>query len=119
MCNNYPDENRVEEFKLKQMWRSPNGTIRNILGGTIFRQPIICKNVPRIITNWNHPIVVARHAFGDQYRATDTLINKLKIIGTGSSLDGTTALMQMTQSDDTRSFKTSLAIPSHITVTPT
>ena len=71
-----PDENRVEEFKLKQMWRSPNGTIRNILGGTIFRQPIICKNVPRIITNWNHPIVVARHAFGDQYKATDTLINK-------------------------------------------
>ncbi|MDC3187036.1 NADP-dependent isocitrate dehydrogenase [Pelagibacteraceae bacterium] len=71
-----PDENRVEEFKLKKMWRSPNGTIRNILGGTIFRQPIICKNVPRIITNWNHPIVVARHAFGDQYRATDTLINK-------------------------------------------
>ncbi len=71
-----PDENRVEEFKLKQMWRSPNGTIRNILGGTIFRQPIICKNVPRIITNWNHPIVVARHAFGDQYKATDTLIDK-------------------------------------------
>ncbi len=71
-----PDENRVEEFKLKQMWRSPNGTIRNILGGTIFRQPIICKNVPRIISNWDHPIVVARHAFGDQYRATDTLINK-------------------------------------------
>ena len=75
-----PDENRVEEFKLKQMWRSPNGTIRNILGGTIFRQPIICKNVPRIITNWNHPIVVARHAFGDQYRATDTLINKPGIL---------------------------------------
>ena len=71
-----PDENRVEEFKLKKMWRSPNGTIRNILGGTIFRQPIICKNVPRIITNWNSPIVVARHAFGDQYRATDTLIDK-------------------------------------------
>ena len=71
-----PDENRVEEFKLKQMWRSPNGTIRNILGGTIFRQPIICKNVPRIISNWNYPIVVARHAFGDQYKATDTVINK-------------------------------------------
>ncbi len=71
-----PDENRVEEFKLKQMWRSPNGTIRNILGGTIFRQPIICKNVPRIITSWNDPIVVARHAFGDQYKATDTLIDK-------------------------------------------
>ena len=71
-----PDENRVEEFKLKQMWRSPNGTIRNILGGTIFRQPIICNNVPRIIRNWDKPIVVARHAFGDQYRATDTLISK-------------------------------------------
>ena len=71
-----PDEVRLKEFNLKQMWRSPNGTIRNILGGTIFRQPIICKNVPRIVTNWNKPIVVARHAFGDQYRATDTLISK-------------------------------------------
>ena len=71
-----PDEERVKEFSLKKMWRSPNGTIRNILGGTIFRQPIICKNVPRIVTNWNKPIVVARHAFGDQYRATDTLISK-------------------------------------------
>ena len=71
-----PDEDRVKEFNLKKMWRSPNGTIRNILGGTIFRQPIICKNVPRIVTNWNKPIVVARHAFGDQYRATDTLISK-------------------------------------------
>ena len=71
-----PDEERVMEFSLKKMWRSPNGTIRNILGGTIFRQPIICKNVPRIVTNWNKPIVVARHAFGDQYRATDTLISK-------------------------------------------
>ena len=71
-----PDEDRVKEFNLKKMWRSPNGTIRNILGGTIFRQPIICKNVPRIVKNWNKPIVVARHAFGDQYRATDTLITK-------------------------------------------
>ena len=71
-----PDEDRVKEFNLKNMWRSPNGTIRNILGGTIFRQPIICKNVPRIVTNWNKPIVVARHAFGDQYRAIDTLITK-------------------------------------------
>ena len=71
-----PDENRVKEFKLNNMWISPNGTIRNILGGTIFRQPIICKNVPRIVTNWNKPIVVARHAFGDQYKATDTLITK-------------------------------------------
>jgi len=71
-----PDEDRVKEFNLKEMWQSPNGTIRNILGGTIFRQPIICENVPRIVTNWNKPIVVARHAFGDQYRATDTLITK-------------------------------------------
>jgi len=78
-----PDKNRVKEFNLKQMWRSPNGTIRNILGGTIFRQPIICSNVPRIVSNWNKPIVVARHAFGDQYTATDTIIpkpGKLKMI---------------------------------------
>ena len=75
-----PDENRVDEFKLKKMWRSPNGTIRNILGGTIFRQPIICSNVPRIVSNWNKPIVVARHAFGDQYRATDVLIDKPGIL---------------------------------------
>ena len=66
-----PDEGRVEEFGLKQMWRSPNGTIRNILGGTIFRAPIICKNVPRLVPGWTRPIVVGRHAFGDQYRATD------------------------------------------------
>ena len=71
-----PDKNRVKEYNLKQMWLSPNGTIRNILGGTIFRQPIICKNVPRIVSNWNNPIVVARHAFGDQYKSTDTIINK-------------------------------------------
>lgn len=66
-----PTEARVEEFGLKQMWRSPNGTIRNILGGTVFRAPIICKNVPRLVPGWTKPIVVARHAFGDQYRATD------------------------------------------------
>ncbi|WP_420549973.1 NADP-dependent isocitrate dehydrogenase [Curvivirga sp.] len=66
-----PDEARVEEFGLKQMWRSPNGTIRNILGGTVFREPIICGNVPRLVPGWTKPIVVARHAFGDQYRATD------------------------------------------------
>ena len=66
-----PDEQRVEEFNLKQMWKSPNGTIRNIIGGTIFRQPIICKNVPRLVPGWTKPIVVGRHAFGDQYRATD------------------------------------------------
>lgn len=66
-----PDEARVEEFKLKQMWKSPNGTIRNILDGTVFREPIVMKNVPRIVSNWTAPIVVGRHAFGDQYRATD------------------------------------------------
>jgi isocitrate dehydrogenase len=66
-----PDEDRVEEFGLKQMWRSPNGTLRNIIGGVIFRQPIICQNVPRLVPGWTKPIVVGRHAFGDQYRATD------------------------------------------------
>lgn len=66
-----PDEQRVEEFGLKEMWKSPNGTIRNILGGVIFREPIICKNVPRLVPGWTQPIVVGRHAFGDQYRATD------------------------------------------------
>ena len=69
-----PDEQRVEEFHLKEMWRSPNGTIRNIIGGTIFREPIVCKNVPRLVPNWTKPIVIGRHAFGDQYRATDFLI---------------------------------------------
>lgn len=69
-----PDEARVEEFKLKQMWRSPNGTIRNILGGTLFREPIICKNIPRIVPNWSKPIIIGRHAFGDQYRATDFVV---------------------------------------------
>lgn len=66
-----PDEARVKEFKLKQMWKSPNGTIRNILDGTVFREPIICKNVPRLVPNWTAPICIGRHAFGDQYRATD------------------------------------------------
>ncbi len=66
-----PDEGRVEEFKLKDMWKSPNGTIRNILGGVIFREPIICKNVPRLVPGWTQPIIVGRHAFGDQYKATD------------------------------------------------
>src|SRR6476660_3662343 len=66
-----PDEARVKEFNLKQMWRSPNGTIRNILDGTIFREPIVCRNVPRIVSHWDKPVVVARHGFGDQYRAQD------------------------------------------------
>ena len=66
-----PDELRVKEFKLKKMWRSPNGTIRNIIGGTVFREPIICKNVPKLVPSWTHPIIIGRHAFGDQYRATD------------------------------------------------
>ena len=66
-----PDEARVKEFGLKEMWKSPNGTIRNILGGVIFREPIICKNVPRLVPGWTKPIIIGRHAFGDQYRATD------------------------------------------------
>jgi isocitrate dehydrogenase len=69
-----PDEARVKEFHLKKMWKSPNGTIRNILDGTVFREPIICKNVPRLVPNWTHPIVIGRHAFGDQYKATDVKI---------------------------------------------
>ena len=69
-----PDEQRVEEFSLKKMWRSPNGTIRNILGGTVFRQPIICNNIPKYVPGWTKPVVIGRHAYGDQYRATDFLI---------------------------------------------
>ena len=69
-----PDEARVEEFGLKKMWRSPNGTIRNILGGTVFREPIICSNIPRLVPGWTDPIVIGRHAFGDQYRATDFIV---------------------------------------------
>jgi isocitrate dehydrogenase len=69
-----PDEARVKEFHLKQMWKSPNGTIRNILGGVIFREPIICKNVPRLVPGWTQPIIIGRHAFGDQYRATDFVV---------------------------------------------
>ena len=69
-----PDEERVEEFGLKSMWRSPNGTIRNILGGTVFREPILCSNVPRLVPGWTSPIVIGRHAFGDQYRATDFVV---------------------------------------------
>lgn len=68
-----PDEARVKEFKLKKMWKSPNGTIRNYLNGTVFREPILCKNVPLLIPQWKKPIVIGRHAFGDQYRSTDFL----------------------------------------------
>lgn len=71
-----PDSDRVKEFGLKKMWRSPNGTIRNILGGTVFRQPIICRNVPRLVPSWTKPIVIGRHAFGDQYRATDIVVDR-------------------------------------------
>jgi isocitrate dehydrogenase len=83
-----PDEARVKEFNLKDMWKSPNGTIRNILGGVVFREPIICKNVPRLIPGWTKPIVVGRHAFGDQYRATDFLVpgkGKLKLTWEGEN----------------------------------
>jgi isocitrate dehydrogenase len=81
-----PDEARVEEFKLKKMWKSPNGTIRNILGGVVFREPIVIANVPRLVPGWTDPIVIGRHAFGDQYRATDTLIpgpGKLRLVFEG------------------------------------
>ena len=83
-----PDEARVEEFKLKKMWRSPNGTIRNILGGTVFRQPIIINNIPRYVPTWNQPIVIGRHAFGDQYKATDFVVpgpGKLKLVFEGEN----------------------------------
>ncbi|HQW11819.1 MAG TPA: isocitrate dehydrogenase (NADP(+)) [Saprospiraceae bacterium] len=84
-----PDEGRVTEFNLKQMWRSPNGTIRNILDGTVFREPIVIKNIPRLVTNWTAPIIVGRHAFGDQYRATDTVIQgKGKLTMTFTPEDG-------------------------------
>jgi isocitrate dehydrogenase len=69
-----PDEDRVREFNLSKMWRSPNGTIRNILGGTVFREPIICANVPRLVSCWTKPIVIGRHAFGDQYKAPDFVV---------------------------------------------
>jgi isocitrate dehydrogenase len=85
-----PDEQRVEEFGLKKMWKSPNGTIRNILGGVVFREPIVIDNVPRLVPGWTDPIVVGRHAFGDQYKATDTLIpgpGKLRLVFDGA--DGT------------------------------
>jgi isocitrate dehydrogenase len=81
-----PDEARVEEFKLKQMWKSPNGTIRNILGGVVFREPIVIRNVPRLVPGWTDPIVIGRHAFGDQYRATDFLVpgpGKLRLVFEG------------------------------------
>ena len=83
-----PDEARVEEFSLKKMWKSPNGTIRNILGGVVFREPIVIQNVPRLVPGWTDPIVVGRHAFGDQYRATDTLIpgpGKLRLVFDGDN----------------------------------
>ena len=83
-----PDEKRVEEFKLKQMWKSPNGTIRNILGGTVFREAIICKNIPRLVVGWKEPIIIGRHAHADQYKATDFVVpgpGKLEITWTGDS----------------------------------
>jgi isocitrate dehydrogenase len=84
-----PDEARVTEFGLKKMWRSPNGTIRNIVGGTIFREPIICKNVPKLVPNWTGPIVIGRHAFGDQYKATDFVVpGKGKLQMTFTPADG-------------------------------
>ena len=85
-----PDEARVKEFNLKKMWRSPNGTIRNIIGGTVFREPIICKNVPRLVPSWTDPVIIGRHAFGDQYRATDFKVpGKGKLEVKWTSEDGT------------------------------
>ncbi len=90
-----PDETRVEEFGLKKMWRSPNGTIRNILGGTVFREPIICRNVPRLVPGWTDPIVIGRHAFGDQYRATDFIVpGKGKLSVKWESEDGSAVIEQ-------------------------
>jgi len=84
-----PDEGRVKEFGLKKMWRSPNGTIRNIIGGTIFREPIIMKNVPRLVPGWTKPICIGRHAYGDQYKATDMVIKgKGKMTMTFTPEDG-------------------------------
>ena len=84
-----PDEDRVKEFNLKSMWKSPNGTIRNILDGTVFREPIVCQNVPRLVTNWTAPIIVGRHAFGDQYKATDAVFRgKGKLTMTFTPEDG-------------------------------
>ena len=91
-----PDEARVEEFKLKKMWKSPNGTIRNILNGTVFREPIIIKNVPRLIPGWKQPIIIGRHAFGDQYKATDFVVDKpgkFEIVFKGD--DGTEQKMEV------------------------
>ena len=96
-----PDEARVVEFNLKQMWKSPNGTIRHILDGTVFREPIVMKNVPRLVPNWTAPIIVGRHAFGDQYRATDTVIKgKGKLTMTFTPEDGSPA-----QTFDVYNFK--------------
>jgi len=84
-----PDEARVKEFNLKKMWRSPNGTIRNIIGGTVFREPIICKNIPKLVPSWTNPIIIGRHAYGDQYRATDFKVpgkGKLEIKWTSENL---------------------------------
>jgi len=84
-----PDEERVKEFKLKKMWKSPNGTIRNILGGTVFREPIICKNIPKLVPGWTKPVIIGRHAFGDQYRATDFIVpGKGKLEVSWTSEDG-------------------------------
>ncbi len=96
-----PDEDRVTEFNLKSMWRSPNGTIRNILDGTVFREPIVCQNVPRLVTNWTAPIIVGRHAFGDQYKATDAVFRgKGKLTMTFTPEDGSEV-----QSFDVFNFK--------------
>ncbi|MEC8145230.1 MAG: NADP-dependent isocitrate dehydrogenase, partial [Pseudomonadota bacterium] len=100
-----PDEARVEEFGLKKMYRSPNGTIRNILGGTVFRQPIICSNVPRLVPGWTRPIVIGRHAFGDQYRATDFVVQGAgKLTMTFTPADGGVAMSMYNLDESIRGF---------------
>ena len=108
-----PDEGRVKEFKLKDMWKSPNGTIRNILGGVIFREPIICSNVPRLVPGWTQPIIIGRHAFGDQYRATDFMFPgkgtlTMKFVGE----DGKVCLLYTSRSGPGRSDNRRGSLPA-------
>ena len=108
-----PDEARVKEFGLKEMWKSPNGTIRNILGGVVFREPIICRNVPRLVPGWTKPIIIGRHAYGDQYRATDIKfpgkgVLTLKFVGE----DGTVIEREVFKTPGALNTSRSITVPS-------
>jgi len=116
-----PDEQRVEEFGLKKMWKSPNGTIRNILGGVVFREPIVIDNVPRLVPGWTDPIVVGRHAFGDQYKATDTLIpgpGKLRLVWTARMAKRSTSTCSTSPARASRWRCTTSTIRSAISPAP-